>query len=311
MKINDVCKETKLTKKAINYYEDKGLISPYKDENGYRVYSSEDIKILKEICIYRRLDIPVKDIKKIIKSKDKNQLLLSLINEKQSKIIEAKKQERYLKLLISSDFDEEKLRQLNEEIISDENNNGVFIKNELKRAFPGGVGIYFANHFAPYLNESIDTKEKYDAWINIIEFLDNIEEFKIPKFLMMYYQTMSEEMIIFINNAQKAHIEKILYSEGEELEDFKKDFLKYVDKQNDKSLLSEINPFVKMKKQMYDYFEEIGYNDVFLPNLKILSNSYKEYSDKLNEVNDKICKELGVGYDENMRIVRLNEKRDE
>ena len=37
---SEIQKETGLTRKAIEYYEDKGLIHPQKSENGYRDYST-------------------------------------------------------------------------------------------------------------------------------------------------------------------------------------------------------------------------------------------------------------------------------
>lgn len=37
--------------------------------------------------------------------------------------------------------------------------------------------------------------------------------------------------------------------------------------------------------------------------MKILSNDYKEYHDKLMKLNDKLSKELGIKYDENMRVI--------
>ena len=36
MFINEVCKECNLTKKAVKYYTEQGLISPTVLENGYR-----------------------------------------------------------------------------------------------------------------------------------------------------------------------------------------------------------------------------------------------------------------------------------
>ena len=39
MKINEVVKITGLTKKAIRLYEDRGLITVGRSENGYRDYS--------------------------------------------------------------------------------------------------------------------------------------------------------------------------------------------------------------------------------------------------------------------------------
>lgn len=43
MLINEVCKRCGLTKKAIEYYEEQGLTRPQIMENGYRVFSEDDV----------------------------------------------------------------------------------------------------------------------------------------------------------------------------------------------------------------------------------------------------------------------------
>ncbi len=52
MKISEVMKVTGLTKKAIYYFEDEGLISPQKDiENSYRRYSEKDLHRLVQFVL--------------------------------------------------------------------------------------------------------------------------------------------------------------------------------------------------------------------------------------------------------------------
>ena len=63
MKINDVERITALTQKAIRLYESKGLISVSRGENGYRIYSSENVEALKHIKLLRSVGISVSDIK--------------------------------------------------------------------------------------------------------------------------------------------------------------------------------------------------------------------------------------------------------
>lgn len=55
MLINEVIQQVDLSKRAVKYYEEQGLLQVAKDENGYRNYSEENIDTLKEICIYRKL----------------------------------------------------------------------------------------------------------------------------------------------------------------------------------------------------------------------------------------------------------------
>ena len=65
MKINEI--ETLLgqSRANIRFYEKEGLISPTRNENGYREYTEEDIAILKKIIIFRKLGLSIPDIKEI------------------------------------------------------------------------------------------------------------------------------------------------------------------------------------------------------------------------------------------------------
>ena len=303
MLINEVCNLTGLTKKAISYYEKHGLISPKKGNNGYREYSKDDVAILNEISLYRKLDISIKDIKMIIKSNDKKDIINNIVRDKQKKEMHIKMQKIYLEKIIDNNFEEHSIKELNEEIIEIEKNNGEFIKRELLRVFPSGIGRYLAYHFSPYLNEPIDTAEKYKAWNEIVEFLDNVPEFKIPRIIEIGYENTTDEVVKQINDGTKNEIDNMLNAEGEELEKYKQKLLDSIEKQNDKSLLKVMNPIYKFKKQLNDFFSSSGYYNIFIPNMKILSNDYKEYHDKLMKLNDKLSKELGIKYDENMRVI--------
>ncbi len=106
-------------------------------------------------------------------------------------------------------------------------------------------------------------------------------------------------------NRARAEINNMLNAKGEELEAYKKRILESIDKQNEKSLLKTMNPINKFKKQLNEFFNSSGYYDIFIPNMKILSNEYRDYHNKLMELNELMCKELGIKYDENMKIIRI------
>lgn len=59
MMINEAARRADLTRRAIKFYEEKGLLKPAKDANGYRNYTEEDLLRLKEICFYRKLGISI------------------------------------------------------------------------------------------------------------------------------------------------------------------------------------------------------------------------------------------------------------
>lgn len=52
MRINEVVQQVPLTRRAVKFYEEKGLLHVPKDSNGYRNYTEEHIRILQEICAY-------------------------------------------------------------------------------------------------------------------------------------------------------------------------------------------------------------------------------------------------------------------
>ena len=81
MKIHEVVKEAGLSKRAVKYYEEEGLLTVKKDQNGYRNYSEENIRTLKEISVYRKLGIGIKEIKKLLAGDDKD-LLMRIYKEK-------------------------------------------------------------------------------------------------------------------------------------------------------------------------------------------------------------------------------------
>lgn len=56
MLINEVCKRCGLTKKAIEYYEEQGLTRPQIMENGYRVFSEDDVIQLNKSQFYAGLE---------------------------------------------------------------------------------------------------------------------------------------------------------------------------------------------------------------------------------------------------------------
>lgn len=66
MKINKVEELVGITKKNIRFYEEKGLISPARnEENRYREYSDEDVEMLRKIKLLRQLSIPIEEIARL------------------------------------------------------------------------------------------------------------------------------------------------------------------------------------------------------------------------------------------------------
>lgn len=65
--IRDVEKLTGISKQNIRYYEKQGLLHPKRNpENLYREYSGEDVELLLRIKLFRKLDMPLEDIRSLL-----------------------------------------------------------------------------------------------------------------------------------------------------------------------------------------------------------------------------------------------------
>ena len=51
MLINETAKFCNLTKKAVEYYTEQGMVNPAILENGYREFSKQDIETLKQVAL--------------------------------------------------------------------------------------------------------------------------------------------------------------------------------------------------------------------------------------------------------------------
>lgn len=66
MKIKQVEELVGITSKNIRFYEEQGLLSPERAENGYREYHQEHVDTLKKIKLLRKLGVSVEEIKRAL-----------------------------------------------------------------------------------------------------------------------------------------------------------------------------------------------------------------------------------------------------
>ena len=68
MNIKQASEVSGVSSRNIRYYEQAGLICPARDPgNGYRIYSEELVRTLKLIRILRMLDMPVEEIRGVLR----------------------------------------------------------------------------------------------------------------------------------------------------------------------------------------------------------------------------------------------------
>ena len=89
MKTHEVEKLLGITKQALIYYEKENLINPSRDENNYRNYNEDDLRLLKLILMLRSLDLSIDEIKLILN----NQLSIRAALENKKEFINQSKLE--------------------------------------------------------------------------------------------------------------------------------------------------------------------------------------------------------------------------
>lgn len=284
MLINEVCKKCQLTKKAIEYYEEQKLLSPNILENGYRDFSEEDVVTLSRISVLRRLGLSVADIRSALA--DSSFFALRNISNKQILELENMQAKSNLTLQLANGEKWETIR-----LQLDQLEKKQSILSRLLEKFPGYYGRYATFHFAAFLNEPIRTREQQEAFDTIILFLDQIE-ISIPTEMKSYLEeielTTNTNMINTINkNLALAveHPEQYLSENKEILERY----MAFTETDEYKS-----SPAFRLKNLLQNLNQQNGYNEVFIPAMCKLSQSYHRYYEKLQKANEVFQKHIGT-----------------
>lgn len=292
MRLNEVIKQVDLSKRAIKFYEEKGLLKTKRDSNGYRNYTDKDISLLKEISSYRKMGIGLADIKKILNDKS---VLKQILIEKKKEITISQNELEALEKFIENNNIEELYDSVDYKTLADAIQNSI----------PGFYGYYFLNHFLPYLQIRIQTKEQQEAYNRLIEFWDNTN-IRIP-FLMKL-----NSWILFKLNSKKSLIVQI-----EQIDSQIKEMLNPTEEEYEK-LKKKVNDGYKLKNSIFYKYSLIGisqrkfmkelqnkgYNDIFIPSMIALSPKYKEYHNALMAINKRICDDLDLYYDTNFNLIK-------
>lgn len=280
MLIKDVCHKTGLTKKAIEYYQLKGLISPEIKENGYRYFSQKDVEKLKKIALLRKFDLSTEEINRVLTSKTPNAILREIKYQKEIEHSNEKKKLELLEQLIQGE--DKEIIEINLNILFEQST----IKERLLNIFPGYYGKFVSIHFGRFLDHKLETEEQKEAYETIIAFLDKVESFNIPTDL----QNIIDTFTLTVNDLDLQNI-------SDAMKDAVYDFETYYDE--NKEILEQYIEFKKTEEykqsdaaRLMDLFREFGetsgYYDIFIPAMRRLSPKYNDYYKKLLEANEKL-----------------------
>lgn len=280
MLIKDVCQKTGLTKKAIEYYQQKGMISPEIGENGYRYFSQEDVEKLKKISLLRKFDLSIDEINRVLTSETPEVVLREIKNQKEIEHQNERNKLELMEQLIKGE-DKETI-----EISLDKLLEQSTIKKRLLNLFPGYYGKFISIHFGRFLNSKLETEEQKEAYETIIKFLDEVESFSIPKDL----QNVIDTFTLSVNDSD-------LQNMSDAMKDAVYDFEKYYDE--NKEVLEKYIEYknteeykksdaARLMELFRRFCETSGYYDIFIPAMRRLSPEYNDYYNKLMEANEKL-----------------------
>ena len=273
---SEIQKETGLTRKAIEYYEDKGLIHPQKSETGYRDYNIKDLEILKKVSIFRKLGMSISDIYQCISSSDDT--LSSVLREKQHQLELDEKRKVILEMIVKGESNE----LINEKVSSLEVEETIYEKLEI--AFPGYFGQMLFAAYQPFLNEPLEDDDK-DSFYKYIAYLDRLHTFEL-----------TEEEKKYIGNISSSFDMKTLRDVNQAKLDAIESFEKWM--KDNEDVISQYESYKNseeyqnsMMKQIQDklknFMKENQYYEIAIPLIRKFIKSYDNYYKKLLKANEE------------------------
>lgn len=280
MKRNEVEKITGLTRKAILYYEDKGLIRPSKGENNYRSYSQEDVDRLLKISIYRKLGLSLLEIKNILSSNENH--LGNILRDRQYRLeLEEGKKNLLEKLIKSQNFEE-----IAKDLETLENEETIY--ERLARIFPGYFGHILFISYKPFLGDKLAEYQE-PVFHELIKILDSLPEIDFTEEEKAYIEKLTSDFDL--ETLESLNQEKIqaVYNYEDWMEGNKDKVRAYEEfKESQDYKSSQVK---KISDKLRAYMVENNYYDLVIPLIRKISPAYDDYYKKLLEANEKFLSE--------------------
>lgn len=269
---HEVEKKLGLTRKAIEYYEYKGLISPKRDENGYKKYEEEELSILEKISLYRKLGFSLGEIGGLIENN--RNIERNLLRDYKEKL---KFQEKRLEI-IEKHFKGQSLESIKTDIDIISQNESLYEK--LSEAFPGYIGFSLFYAYKPFLKESLD-EDKSFYFKAYIKYLDALPELPFSDDEIIYLDDISSK--IDVDTLEKITNEKMeAISSPDSWYENNKEFLDFYMKYKVSSDYMS-SPMFVIQEKIKTYFVENHYYEKAIPLIRKFSPSYDDYYIKLQE----------------------------
>ena len=283
MLINEAARKCGITKKAVQYYVEQGLVDPKVLENGYRDFSEEDTKVLKRVVLYRKLGLSIREIRRVLEDRGE---ISGIFYQRELELEQEKVKQEWLKRLAAG----EAIEDLEPEI--DPLSSNTIIIQKLGELFPGYFGKIIRLHFSRYLTGKVETEEQKKAFHQIIEFFDRVPEIRLPDDLREYLDACMEEGS---GEEETERLRRVLQEQEyalQNLDEFVRNHKKVLDDYQKYRQTEEYqnSPACRLMETMKQICAANGYDDTFIPAMRKLSPLYNEYYEQLLKANEQFTK---------------------
>ena len=283
MLINEAARKCGITKKAVQYYVEQGLVDPKVLENGYRDFSEEDTKVLKRVVLYRKLGLSIREIRRVLEDRGE---ISGIFYQRELELEQEKTKQEWLKRLAAG----EAIEDLEPEI--DPLSSNTIIIQKLGELFPGYYGKIIRLHFSRYLTGKVETEEQKKAFHQIIEFFDRVPEIRLPDDLREYLDACMEEGS---GEEETERLRRVLQEQEyalQNLDEFVRNHKKVLDDYQKYRQTEEYqnSPACRLMETMKQICAANGYDDTFIPAMRKLSPLYNEHYEQLLKENEQFTK---------------------
>lgn len=283
MLINEAARKCGITKKAVQYYVEQGLVDPKVLENGYRDFSEEDTKVLKRVVLYRKLGLSIREIRRVLEDRGE---ISGIFYQRELELEQEKTKQEWLKRLAAGEV----IEDLEPEI--DPLSSNTIIIQKLGELFPGYYGKIIRLHFSRYLTGKVETEEQKKAFHQIIEFFDRVPEIRLPDDLREYLDACMEEGS---GEEETERLRRVLQEQEyalQNLDEFVRNHKKVLDDYQKYRQTEEYqnSPACRLMETMKQICAANGYDDTFIPAMRKLSPLYNEHYEQLLKVNEQFTK---------------------
>lgn len=307
MNIKEASQRTGLTKKAIKYYESEGLICPEKNpENNYREFDKEDIIKLNLIGALRNLDISTKNIKNVIDGvKTIPEVMKEKLEKIQSEITNLENTKSVVQNFLEKEFCDYKnieevgcsINKLNKSLELSIEDKKEYIGKSIMRTFPGSFGKMFVANYGAFLDIYIDSEEKRKTWLDMVEFLDNLEEAEEGHPFIKMIDTMGQEALDEFVKAKNEFVKNVLAKDENTIKELKESNVNFL-----KSLRDDKNfrdNYMDNLKKGADLMNSVGGNgNQFDLYLEKLNDDYRKFREIARGILSDAEKEAGTNLSE-------------